>query len=59
MAECKIAQCKCVSEQQDKLYGKRMRVWNPIGKGNQSEGFRCTVCGAEIKSNASSISKKK
>lgn len=59
MAECKIAQCKCVSEQQDKLYGKRMRVCNPIGKGNQSEGFRCTVCGAEIKSNASSISKKK
>ena len=59
MAECKIAQCKCVSEQQDKLYGKRMRVQNPIGKGNQSEGFRCTVCGAEMKSNASSISKKK
>ena len=59
MAECKIAQCKCVSEQQDKLYGKRMRVWNPIGKNNQSDGFRCTVCGAEMKSNASSISKKK
>ena len=52
MAECKITQCKCVSEQQDKLYGKQMRVWNPIGKGNQSEGFRCTICGAEIKSNA-------
>ena len=51
MAECKIAQCKCVSEQQDKLYGKHMRVWNPIGKGNQSTGFRCTVCGAETKSN--------
>ena len=59
MAECKIAQCKCVSEQQDKLYGKRMRVQNPIGKNNQSDGFRCTVCGAEMKSNASSISKKK
>ena len=59
MAECRIAQCKCVSEQQDKLYGKRMRVWNPIGKNNQSDGFRCTVCGAEMKSNASSISKNK
>ena len=59
MAECRIAQCKCVSEQQDKLYGKRMRVWNPMGKNNQSDGFRCTVCGAEMKSNASSISKKK
>ena len=34
MAECKIARCKCVSEQQDKLYGKSMHVWNPIGKGN-------------------------
>ena len=59
MAECKITQCKCVSEQQDKLYGKYMRVWNPIGKGNQSEGFRCTVCGAEIKSNALATLKKK
>ena len=58
MAECKITQCKCVSEQQDKLYGKQMRVWNPIGKGNQSEGFRCTVCGAEIKSNALATLKK-
>ena len=39
------------TEQQDKLYGKHMRVWNPIGKNNQSNGFRCTVCGAETKSN--------
>ena len=30
-----------------------------MGKGNQSEGFRCTVCGAEIKSNISVIPKKK
>ena len=30
-----------------------------MGKGNQSEGFRCTVCGAEIKSNTSAIPKKK
>ena len=59
MAECKIAQCKCVSEQQDKLYGKQMRVWNPIGKNNQSDGFRCTVCGAETKSNTSTAPKKK
>lgn len=59
MAECRIAQCKCVSEQQDKLYGKRMHVWNPIGKNNQSDGFRCTICGAETKSNTSAIPKKK
>ena len=36
-----------------------MRVLNPIGKDNLSEGFRCTVCGAEIKSNTSVILKKK
>lgn len=59
MAECKVSKCKCVSEQQDKLYGKYMRVWNPMGKSNQSEGFRCTVCDAEIKSNVSAIPKKK
>ena len=59
MAECKITQCKCVSEQQDKLFGNFIRLWNPIGKGNQSEGFRCTVCGAEIKSNALTALKKK
>ena len=30
-----------------------------MSKGNQSEGFRCTICGAEIKSNTSTIPKKK
>ena len=30
-----------------------------MGKGNQFEEFRCTVCGAEIKSNTSIIPKKK
>ena len=59
MAECKIVRCKCVSEQQNKLYDKYIRVWNPIGKGNQSKEFRCTVCDAEIKSNISTIPKKK
>lgn len=28
-----------------------MRVWNPIGKNNQSNRFRCAVCDAKIKSN--------
>ena len=36
-----------------------MRVWNPIGKNNQSDGFRCTVCGAETKSNTLAAPKKK
>lgn len=35
-----------------------MHVWNPIGKDNQSEGFRCTVYSAEIKSNAFATLKK-
>lgn len=30
-----------------------------MGKGNQSEGFRYIVCGTEIKSNISTIPKKK
>ena len=30
-----------------------------MDKGNQSDGFRCIVCGAEIKSNISTIPKKK
>ena len=34
-----------------------MRVQNPIGKNNQSNGFRCTVCGAETKSNISIVPK--
>ena len=29
-----------------------------MSKGNQSKGFRCTVCGAEIKSNTSTIPKR-
>ena len=59
MAECRISQCNCKSEQQDKLYGKHMRVWNPIGKGNQSAGFRCTVCGTKSGAGASAAPKKK
>lgn len=59
MAECRVAQCNCESEQQDKLYGKRMRVWNPIGKNDQSTGFRCTVCGAKSGVGASAAPKKK
>lgn len=49
-----IAQCKdCkirkpyspAHEYQDKLYGKDMRVFNKT-----KDGFRCAVCGNEIKS---------
>ena len=36
-----------------------MHVWNLIGKGNQSEGFCCTVYGVKIKSNTLTALKKK
>jgi hypothetical protein len=43
MAGTKIAKCFCVSEFQDKEYGKQNRVWNlPGPKGNTRT---CTVCG--------------
>lgn len=37
-----VFECKCDSEYQDKIYGKKKRVFNSTGKGH-----RCTVCGAE------------
>jgi len=37
-----IGACTCVSEYQDKLYGKGKRVKNPSKK---SKDGRCTVCG--------------
>lgn len=45
MAECKIVKCTCTSEYQDSVYGKGMRVYNPVGKGSQDAGYKCTVCG--------------
>lgn len=41
--------CTCVSEFQDKLYGKNMRVFNERIAGSKNNGWRCTVCGREIK----------
>lgn len=51
----KILQCSCQSEFQDVTYGKGMRVFNEIGK-DQNSGYRCTVCGREV---GASSSKKK
>ena len=34
--------CKCDSAQQDKMYGKGVRIANRTAKGDA----RCTVCGA-------------
>lgn len=47
MAESKIMKCTCKHEYQDQVYGKGMRVCNPIGK-SQDSGYKCTVCGAII-----------
>ncbi len=48
-----ILKCVCVSEYQDKLYGKNQRVHSPSNKGH-----RCTVCN-NVQSDGSSSSKKK
>lgn len=48
-----IATCTCSHEEQDKLYGKGRRVFNPMGLKGKSGG-RCTVCKRE---DASLISK--
>jgi len=44
-----IKKCTCVSEYQDKKYGKKMRVMNNVfnGKSFNAEKFRCTVCNQE------------
>lgn len=49
MAETKVMKCTCNNTFQDTQYGKNMRLFNPIGKGNQDAGFRCTVCNKEVR----------
>lgn len=40
-----IKQCTCENESQDKLYGRRMRLWNSApSKGSKPRRYRCTVC---------------
>lgn len=49
--ETGIFACNCVSEFQDQVYGKGYRLFNPKGKGSKVDGYRCTVCGREIREN--------
>lgn len=49
--------CSCHSEFQDRTYGPGMRVFNPMGKGSQDSGYKCTVCG-KTTGGSSSKSKK-
>lgn len=46
--EARIFKCNCKHEQQDLMYGKGLRVFNPKGKGNSLDGYRCTVCGKTL-----------
>lgn len=47
--EAKVFQCSCKSDFQDKMYGNGYRLFNQTGKGSSIDGYRCTVCGKEIK----------
>lgn len=42
-----IRQCTCENDFQDRVYGKRMRVFNERGKDKVTE-LRCTCCGKII-----------
>ena len=42
-------QCTCKSEFQDQHYGKGIRVFNERTSGSKNIGWRCTVCGKELK----------
>lgn len=46
--EAKIFRCVCKNEFQDQTYGKGNRVFNPTGKGDKLDGYRCTVCGKTL-----------
>ncbi len=43
-----IKQCTCKDEEQDRMYGKQMRVWNyhSIDRASTIK-CKCTVCGAK------------
>lgn len=46
--ETKVFHCTCKSDYQDEIYGRGNRLFNPRGKGDKIDGYRCTVCGKEI-----------
>ena len=44
-----IKQCTCEHEFQDQTYGKYRRVFNEKLANNRHNGWRCTVCGKELR----------
>lgn len=40
----KVKKCTCQHEEQDKIYGLKNRLMNPMDKDGK---YRCTVCGKE------------
>lgn len=42
----KKSKCHCDHEYQDKLYGKKVRIFNRCVKNGKDNGWRCTVCGS-------------
>ena len=42
----KLLKCSCVSDYQDKQYGKNVRVHNGT-ENTKRPGWRCTKCGTE------------
>lgn len=45
----KEMQCTCKHDFQDQKYGKGIRLFNERMAGTKTNGWRCTVCGREIK----------
>lgn len=44
-----IKQCNCAHEFQDRVYGPFKRVMNEKIAGGKHSGWRCTVCGKDIR----------
>jgi len=42
--KCKILKCECEHSWQDKEYGPKKRVHNPMQREGTLIGYRCTVC---------------
>lgn len=53
MSDGKVLSCKCVHEEQDKLYGKGNRMHNECKAKSQGQRiWRCIVCKAEQTTNS-------